>query len=134
VPSSFLSQINDTLPGLIPLPLGFPDSLSGYSVNLQDNIPEGDTEQIPLQFVFEPADCRVFYTRDTVLGQNRLWEYASDVAWRGRKCAWGAVNANTSGGNGTTIPPPIFTGRASSKTEVSMLAIIVVAVAVLCFP
>lgn len=57
-----------------------------------------------------------------MLGQNRLWEYVSEVAWKGRKCAWGAVNGNVTGGNGTT--PPVFSGRASRPSGVSVLVII----------
>ena len=38
--------------------------ISYASVNLRDQIRE-DQAGIPLQFVYEAADCRIFYTKDT---------------------------------------------------------------------
>ncbi|PVH76795.1 hypothetical protein DL98DRAFT_357750, partial [Cadophora sp. DSE1049] len=83
IPSHLIETANATFPGLVPLPLGFPSDLGSYSVNGQDNIArEEDGEgHVPLQFVFEPADCRIFYNGETVLEENKLWEYVWDVAW-----------------------------------------------------
>jgi hypothetical protein len=64
IPKSLLPSVNATLPGLVDLPLGDPSTagLKKYGLNLRDNIPQGDTEGIPLQFILEPANCRIFYT------------------------------------------------------------------------
>lgn len=80
VPTSLLPSLNSTLPGLVPLPLGPTSALEANSLNLRDNIPEGDTEGIPLQFVFEPVNCRIFYTVDSVAEPVRLWEQVVGVA------------------------------------------------------
>jgi hypothetical protein len=112
IPSSLIPAAEATFPGLINLPLGDPSALASYSLNLRDNIPQGDTEQIPLQFIFEPADCRIFYTAETVSSPSALWEYVAGVAWGGNKCASGSITAAVakngsspgggSGNNGTT--------------------------------
>jgi hypothetical protein len=93
IPSSLIPAAEATFPGLINLPLGAPSTLASYSLNLRDNIPQSDTEQIPLQFIFEPADCRIFYTAETVSSPSALWEYVAGVAWGGNKCAWGNITA-----------------------------------------
>ncbi|KUJ09328.1 uncharacterized protein LY89DRAFT_657656 [Mollisia scopiformis] len=114
IPTDLLETANETFPGLNPLPLGANDAtaLKGYSINAADNIPVGDDLQIPLQFVFEPANCRIFYTPETVLSESALWEMAADIAWKGGKCAWGGMNTDVSN-NGTGV------GNSTSPGEVS---------------
>ena len=102
VPESLVSSLNDTVPGLNPLPLGYPSALALNSLNLRDNIPEGDTEGIPLQFIFEPANCRIFYTPDSVIKPIALWEQVVGIAWGGAKCAWGGMDTVV-GNNGTGV-------------------------------
>jgi hypothetical protein len=92
LPPSLLQTALDTFPGLTNLPLGDPADLKKYSLNLQDSIPLDDDAQVPLQFVFESANCRIFYTAETVQEQNALWQYAHDVAWGGKSCAWGSMD------------------------------------------
>jgi hypothetical protein len=119
IPLDLLDIANETFPGLNPLPLGSPDTLSGFSVNAADNIPLGDDLQIPLQFVFEPANCRIFYTPETVLSENSLWEMAADIAWKGAKCAWGSINDDVSN-NGTGVgnyTSPSGPGQVTSDAD-----------------
>jgi hypothetical protein len=102
--------------------------LKKNSLNLRDNIPEGDGQGIPLQFVFEPANCRVFYTAGSVIEPARLWEQVVDVAWGGGKCAWGGMDTVvgnngsgvgvTSGGNGTMTPMNGAAGLRSGVVRV----------------
>jgi hypothetical protein len=114
IPANLLATAKDTFPGLVPLPLGSPAALSKYNLNAQDNIPLDDPQQIPLQFVFEPADCKIFYTAATLLNPNALWSYVHDVAWKGQACAWGSVTTpnstvaakNTSASTNYTRPSP----------------------------
>jgi hypothetical protein len=115
IPANLLATAKDTFPGLVPLPLGSPAALSKYNLNAQDNIPEGDSQQIPLQFVFEPADCKIFYTAQTLLNPNALWAYVHDVAWKGQACAWGSVNAanSTVAAKNTTTPTTNYTQPSS---------------------
>jgi len=77
----------------------------GGDVNLRDSIPQGDDQRIPLQFIFEPANCRIFYTPETVLSPLALWEQVHDIAWMGGKCAWGGMDTQVSNnGSGVGVP------------------------------
>jgi hypothetical protein len=60
-------------------------ALSG-SVNSLNNLREGDETNTPLEFVYEAADCKLFYTRGTWSDPRALWKHAVDVQWRGGKC------------------------------------------------
>ncbi|KAM0798969.1 hypothetical protein BDR22DRAFT_857304 [Usnea florida] len=48
------------------------------SVNLRDQIRREDfeTDGTPVQFLYDAADCRIFYTADTLSDYSKLWRYA----------------------------------------------------------
>ncbi|KAL5313619.1 hypothetical protein ACEPPN_018040 [Leptodophora sp. 'Broadleaf-Isolate-01'] len=99
------AKANATLPGLVNLPLGSPHSLANYGINLRDNIPPGDDAGIPLQFVFEPASCRIYYTPQTVINPLTLWLQVHDIAWNGGKCNYGSIDSDVStNGSGVNVP------------------------------
>ncbi|TVY83851.1 Peptidase S41 family protein [Lachnellula suecica] len=132
IPQALLPSINSTLPGLIDLPLGDPSpaGLKNYGINLRDTIPLGDTQGIPLQFVFEPADCRIFYTPETVFNPSALWEQAHDIAWKGGKCAWGGISSNISSSSNPRPVSPTTNGAVKMTGGFSMM-VVALAVAVL---
>jgi len=47
---------------------------AAFGINLRDQVRPNDTE--PLQFKYEPADCRIFYTLANVFNYTRLWSDA----------------------------------------------------------
>ena len=58
----------------------------------------------PLQFVYEAADCRIFYTFENLKNYEVLWQNAADALWgNGSLCVKGS------------------TGQPSSKPNVTML-------------
>ncbi|KAI9778900.1 MAG: hypothetical protein M1816_003881 [Peltula sp. TS41687] len=48
-------------------------------ITLQDQIRPG--EDFPLQFAYEAADCRIFFTSDTFADYAALWQRAADAIW-----------------------------------------------------
>jgi hypothetical protein len=52
-------------------------------VNARDGIREGDEDQTPLQFVYEEADCRIYYTPEMAVDQAAVWKAAADTAFKG---------------------------------------------------
>jgi hypothetical protein len=52
-------------------------------VNIRNNIRKGDTTLTPLQFVYEAADCRLFYTPAMILDQTLVWSATSQANWAG---------------------------------------------------
>jgi hypothetical protein len=49
------------------------------NINLRDQVRKD--ERIPLQFEYEAADCRIFYTPQTVFNYTALWQMAADSIW-----------------------------------------------------
>jgi len=92
------------------------------SVNIRNNIRIGDTSLTPLQFVYEAADCRMWYTVEMLYSQTFLWERGADAAfeyrtengsWSSPFCVAGSTGHPTSlsGGLqnetlGPQTPPP----------------------------
>lgn len=65
---------------------------SGF--NLRDQVRGED--QIPLQFAYMPADCRIYYTPQTVYNYTNLWKYAADAMWNNATlCVAGSTGLNT---------------------------------------
>lgn len=48
---------------------------------------------MPAQFIYEEADCRIFYTPEMVVDVTAMWQAAADVAWGGKACVAGAITA-----------------------------------------
>ncbi|TLD25508.1 hypothetical protein PspLS_05959 [Pyricularia sp. CBS 133598] len=81
------AQLPENLPKLSPVPL-LP-TLSTLSFNFR-NAYESAESLVPLQFVYEAAHCRRFYTEEMTRKPAEVWKVAADVAFRGGKCAEGS--------------------------------------------
>ena len=74
-------DFNSSVKGLLPQGRDDVDFIYTYAgFNLKDAIRKG--EETPLQFVYEPADCRIFYTHNTVYNYINLWNYVIDAVYR----------------------------------------------------
>ncbi|TKA44043.1 hypothetical protein B0A54_04809 [Friedmanniomyces endolithicus] len=73
--------------------------------NFENNIREGDDSVTPLQFVYEAADCRFFYTADMILDQSLVWQRTYDLKWGNGTCVQGSTGdpSSVSGPNSTYI-------------------------------
>lgn len=72
------------------------DTLSDYCItymgfNLRDQIKEGS--DVPLQFLYEAANCRIFYTPETFYNYTALWKYAAAATWTTRLFVFKAPQA-----------------------------------------
>ena len=56
---------------------------TNYVTNARDGIREGDETQTPLQFIYEPADCRIYYTPEMAVDQTAAWKTVADTAFNG---------------------------------------------------
>ena len=52
-------------------------------MNARDGIRPGDTTETPLQFVYQPADCRIYYTPEMAVDQVATWKTVADTAFNG---------------------------------------------------
>lgn len=63
------------------------------SVNSRDGIRKNDNQQTPWQFLYEPTECRIFYTKQMVLDQSAVWRTVADTVWgKGNACIAGSSN------------------------------------------
>ena len=76
------------------------------SFNLKDAVRQG--EDLPLQFNYEAATCRIFYTTHTVYNYLNLWNYVVDAIWRNPSlCISGSANGTSTDDNTNTTGPAI---------------------------
>jgi hypothetical protein len=52
-------------------------------VNLKDNLRAGDASGTPLEFIYEAADCRMFFTPPMVSDVTALWKGVADRMFAG---------------------------------------------------
>lgn len=65
-------------------------------VNARDGIRQGDTTETPLQFRYETADCRIYYTPEMVVDETAVWKTVADTAFNGvSHCVAGNYTAGT---------------------------------------
>ena len=81
------------------------------SFNLKDAVRQG--EDLPLQFAYEAATCRIFYTTRTVYSYIKLWNYVVDAVWRNPSlCISGSAN-DTSANESTNTTGPAVNDKAT---------------------
>ncbi|RMZ68665.1 peptidase s41 family [Pyrenophora seminiperda CCB06] len=51
------------------------------NVNFRDGIRDGDKSETPLQFIYEPADCRILYTKAMTVDVTAIWKAVADTTW-----------------------------------------------------
>ncbi|KAM0283385.1 hypothetical protein ACHAQH_002508 [Verticillium albo-atrum] len=81
--------------------------INSGNVHLHD-----DDDAAPLQFVYEAANCRLFYTWETLTNLTNLWEAVSDVKWDGASCVSGST---TNSDNTIADSVPAFSQDYVSK-------------------
>lgn len=63
------------------------------SINVRDNILRDNLQDgLPAQFVYEAADCRLYYEPAMVVDVAAIWEAAADAAWGDKSCVSGQLN------------------------------------------
>jgi hypothetical protein len=86
-------------------------------INLRDQVRRNET--IPLQFAYEAADCRIFYTPKTIYNYTALWQYAADAIWTNPSlCVSGSTGFATTGTNTTDFVGP-STSTPGTRTNMT---------------
>jgi hypothetical protein len=65
------------------------------AINSLNNLRQGDLTETPLEFLYEAADCRLFYTTATYLDPVNFWKMAIDAKWGTGKCVPGSTGHKT---------------------------------------
>jgi hypothetical protein len=72
-----------------------------YGANIRDGLRRNDTSGMALQFIYEEADCRLYYTPEMTVDITALWKAAADAQWGNTgKCVSG--NGKRRGGYDVT--------------------------------
>lgn len=75
----------------------------GIRFNLANAAPLGDKEDaVPLQFRYEAANCRIFFTWEMARNITAIWRKVTEVAWHGGTCVEGSTTEE--GGKMGRIP------------------------------
>ncbi|KAF2744318.1 hypothetical protein M011DRAFT_470451 [Sporormia fimetaria CBS 119925] len=92
-------------------------------VNLRDHIRMGDTTETPLEFVYEAADCRLFYTPDMIRDVEAVWKRTVDAQWGDRKkyCVEGSTGHPSSLSGGFRVEAQIGDGEGSWRNSAATL-------------
>lgn len=86
--------------------------LDTANVNLQDQIRKG--ENFPLQFAYEAAACRIYYTNFSVFNMTALWHHAAEATWADRSlCVKYSINHPSSSSKTTDTTGPSPAQRSS---------------------
>ena len=86
-------KFNASVAGELPQNRSTDFVLTYASFNLKDSIRKGSDK--PLQFTYEAADCRIFYTTWTVYNYINLWNYVIDALYRNPSlCVAGSTNVH----------------------------------------
>ena len=89
-------------------------------VNLRDSLRRDDDSQTPLQFIYEAADCRMWFTAPMINDVTVLWKETADTVWKGKKCVQGSTGDKSSisgGGQNSTGERPPLQREAASDTS-----------------
>jgi hypothetical protein len=79
--------------------------------NIRDQVREGDST--PLQFKYEAADCRIYYTLSNVYNMTQLWRDAAAAAWKDSSlCIEGSTGYPTARNTTSDKNPPERTSQA----------------------
>ena len=115
----FASQVNETANSTLPpRDLTFYVTYAGF--NLRDQIRANDST--PLQFSYEAADCRIYYTLANVYNVSQLWRDAAHATWDDTSlCVEGSTGYSTpSNATAASRPPPAPTAQLPSFNSTSV--------------
>ncbi|KAL6711648.1 hypothetical protein ACN47E_004582 [Coniothyrium glycines] len=73
-----------------------------FGINLRDQMRPNETD--PLQFKYEAADCRIFYTLDNVYNMSRLWRDAVAASFDDRTLCVEGSTGYTNGSKPAPLP------------------------------
>ncbi|KAJ4245240.1 hypothetical protein NW762_014110 [Fusarium torreyae] len=79
-----------------PKPLGeLPLVLESGGINLRNAYQEGE-DDLPLQFQYQAADCRLYYTAENVFRPETTWKSAKNAIWANGSCIDGSTGGTGS--------------------------------------
>ncbi|KAM7191491.1 hypothetical protein V8F33_008842 [Rhypophila sp. PSN 637] len=120
---AFASNRNESLRQALPVIPHFSEvrdhgiRTSYLGINLRDQVRSSSPDEIPLQFRYEAADCRLFYTLRNIYNLTQLWTDVSNAAFdnTGSLCIQDSTGYSSSPGNPAPLSPPALSPSAYSN-------------------
>jgi hypothetical protein len=110
VPSTNISLPLNLLPGAVDPPLAI--DFANSEVNWPNVYPQARQQGPPLQFVYEAANCRIFYKAAYLTDITAVWRDVVDIAWKDAVCVNGStVNANSTMGKAAPVSMDAVIGK-----------------------
>ncbi|KAG5962543.1 hypothetical protein E4U58_003836 [Claviceps cyperi] len=99
----------------LPMERSTVSSLNVRDQILRDNIDDGT----PAQFLYEPSDCRLFWTAPMISDVTEVWKAAANAAFNGAKCAYGGIAGSKLGRRSKASPKarPMRPARLSKTVD-----------------
>lgn len=96
-------------------------SSTNAAINYRNSIREDDSSVTPLQYVYEAAECRIFYTPAMLGSQDALWQRVYGVAFGGEDgaCVEGSTG-HPSAGAGTDFEDVEVPENAASTVGIAL--------------
>ena len=111
-----LQRLNETAPiGMDYMPL----IVNGGGVNFRNAYQEG-SPHLPLQFSYQAADCRRYFTKENIIEPATVWATAARLVWGDADCVGGKGNAqgtSTHGARGGSSGSDTASGSAASSSQ-----------------
>ncbi|BAE66546.1 unnamed protein product [Aspergillus oryzae RIB40] len=93
---------------------------SSSRIQVQDQIRKGDESGTPLQYIYEDADCRIFYTTKMLLEPESAWEAAWSAYTDDSKCVKDSAKKSSSiSGGYKPFGPGDLNGKQSENSTSS---------------
>lgn len=89
------------------------------TVNVRDNVGMDDETQTPLQFVYQAADCRLFYEPQHTVSIESMWKTVYEVAWYGAPCVVGSAYSPSQSSTASSAERRRERRRANAKVTLS---------------
>lgn len=96
-----LAQYNKSLPVAFE---DLPFVVGANGINFRNAFAPGNDE-VPTQYIYQAADCRLFYTAESIISPEKYWAAAANAVWGNAKCAFQTPSIDspsTAGGNSST--------------------------------
>ncbi|GJD03496.1 peptidase S41 family protein [Colletotrichum higginsianum] len=87
----YLDDAFDVLPDIGEPPLLPSLARSGGRFNYRNAYSRDNVDGYPEQFIYEAANCRLFYTTEMIVDPVEVWTRSADVAWNKAKCVKGST-------------------------------------------
>ncbi|CAG8980972.1 hypothetical protein HYALB_00011080 [Hymenoscyphus albidus] len=103
---------------LLDPPIGTPDLTGRF--NLKNNYNSTNADEVPLEFVYEATNCRIYFEPSDVFDIAGLWARVADHAWGGKQCVEGSTTNKDGSISGSAYDTVPFSDSAKAGVKIGL--------------